>query len=36
MMIDETRYRFAEHQQYGKFMMQCNPMLGVFYAMGTG
>lgn len=27
---------FAEHQQYGKFMMQCNPYLGCFYAMGTG
>lgn len=30
------RYKFAEHQQYGKFMMQCNPFLGCFYAMGTG
>ena len=29
-------YQFAEHQQYGKFMMQCNPFLGCFYAMGTG
>ena len=29
-------YKFAEHQKYGKFMMQCNPFLGCFYDMGTG
>lgn len=31
-----TKFKMAEHQEFGEYVMSCNNFLGLWYDMGTG
>lgn len=35
-VLEGTKFKLAEHQEYAVYMMDVNPSLGLFYDLGTG